>query len=86
VEFKDSSRPYFVIAATVKTRTAAAEFIRKHKLNLCESEVRPSGHYPKLRAGYYIVILARLENQTEAAKIAVDYQKRGISCDVKRAF
>ena len=86
VEFKDSSRPYFVIAATVKIRTAATEFIRKHKLNLHESEIRPSGHYPKLTAGYYIVILERFKSQKEATKIAAEYQKDGITCYVKRAF
>jgi hypothetical protein len=85
VEFKDRSRPYFVIAASLKTRAEAEEFMRTRKLKY-GVEIRSSGHYPKLTAGYYIVIQGRFESQKEAAKAAAEYQKNGISCYVKRAF
>lgn len=85
VEFKDRSRPYFVIAASLKARVAAEEFMRTRKLEY-GVEIRSSTHYPKLKAGYYIVMLGRFESQKEVAKAAAGYQKDGIPCYVKRAF
>jgi hypothetical protein len=76
VEFKDRSRPYFVIAGSFKTRKAAEEFMRTRKLRY-GVEIRSSGHYPKLTPGYYVVIQGRFESQKEAAKAAADCQKNG---------
>jgi hypothetical protein len=85
VEFTDRSAPYFIIAASVKTRVEAEEFIRQRKLG-GEAEIRPSGHYPKLTPGYFIVVLARGQNAKDATKVVARYQKDGIPCYAKRAF
>ena len=85
VEFADRSRPYFVIAASVKTRAEAEAFVQRHK-GLEESEIRPSSHYPKLTPGYFVVIANRLPNLKDAEEFARDQHKDGADCYVKRAF
>lgn len=82
VEFSNKSTPYFVIGVSPKTRAEAEAFIAKHK----QGYVRPSSHYPKLKPGYYIVVLNRFRTLKEAKAFSNDLPKEGIPYYIKRAF
>lgn len=81
VEFADRSRPYFVIAASVKTRTEAEAFVKNHT-GLEDSQIRSSGHYPKLTPGFFIIIVWRCAN----LKDAKDRRKEEPEWYIKRAY
>ena len=83
LEWRDDKAPYFVIGASLKTRAEAEKFRQK----IGFGEIRPSAHYSKLRAGYFIVILARFatlkEAQTRVSELGRDSK---ITASVRRAF
>jgi len=85
VEFEDRTKPYFIIAASVKTRVGAKTFVQHHK-GLEDSEIRSSNHYPGLLPGYFIVIATRFEKQADAQIYAKEARKEGTACYVRRAF
>jgi hypothetical protein len=45
-----------------------------------------SARYPKLKPGYYIVVLARRRTQKEAVDLATGYRSEGTDCYAKQAF
>jgi len=85
VEFADRTRPYFVIAASMKTHAEAEAFVQHHK-DMGDCEIRPSDHYARLTPGYFIVIACRFEKLAEAQDFVKDLPKGGTDCYVKRAF
>ena len=85
VEFADRSRPYFMIAASLKTRGEAESFVETHQF-LGDGDIRPSSHYPKLTPGYFVVIVSRFTTVQDANAQLKELRKQGLDCYVKRAF
>lgn len=83
--FVDRSSPYFIIAASVKTRAEAKAFKKRKTLGDI-AEVDSSSQYKRLAPDLFIVILGRYQDRCEAAEDAAWYRREGIACYVKRAF
>lgn len=85
-EFREPGARYFVIAASTKTRAEAEAFIRRERLQE-SAEVQPSDRYPRLKPGYFIVLLSRHSSLGEATAMAKSYQKNGgVRASVQTAF
>ena len=70
-EWDDKTLKYFVVGASVKTKSAADEILRKRGYG----EVLRSNDYPKLRPGYWIWITGRFRTQAEADYIVAHLDK-----------
>lgn len=66
-EWDDKTLKYFVVGASVKTKSAAEEIAHRKGYG----EVLLSDDFPKLRAGYWIWVLGRFRTKAEAG----DYLK-----------
>ena len=80
-EWDDATLKYFVVGASVKTKSAADEIARKRGYG----EVTRSDDYPKLRAGYWMWVSGRFRTQTEAQEIAREIVKNGDAATVRQA-
>ena len=77
----DKTLKYFVVGASVKTRSAANALFKKRGYG----EVLRSDDYPKLRAGYWIWVAGRFRSAAEAQQIAREIVKNGDTATVRLA-
>ncbi len=70
-EWDDKTLKYFVVGASVKTKSAADEILRKRGYG----EVLRSNDYPKLSPGYWIWITGRFRTKAEADEIVAHLDK-----------
>ncbi len=64
-EWDDKTQKYFVVGASLKTKSAADALQNKRGYG----EVLRSDDYPKLTPGYWIWVIGRYRTQTEAAEL-----------------
>ena len=73
-EWLDASRKYFLIAGTFKTRREAQAW-NDGKEMIGWGEILRSDDYPKLRPGYFIVVLERFKTLQDANARAAEILK-----------
>lgn len=88
-EWLDATQKYFLIAATFKTRHEAQAWYDREKMDGW-GEILRSGDYPKLRPGYFIVVLERFKTlkdaNARAAEIRHDASPYNFQFYVRRAL
>lgn len=84
-EFATRSKPYFVIAASSKTR-AEAETFRKSRKFLEGSVILSSDYYPGLKPGYFIVLAGRFENRRDADTMQTSLRQEGVPSYIRNAY
>ena len=80
-EWDDATQKYFVVGASVKTKSAADEIAKKRGYG----EVLRSDDFPKLRAGYWMWVPGRFRTPAEAQEIAREIVKNGDAATVRLA-
>ena len=80
-EWDDVKLKYFVIGASVKTKSAADALAKKRGYG----EVLRSDDFPKLRAGYWMWVAGRFRTSDEAQEIAREIVKNGDTATVRLA-
>ena len=73
-EWLDATQKYFLIAGTFTTRREAQSWYDAKKMNGW-GEILRSNDYPKLRPGYFIVVLERFATLQEANSRAAEIRK-----------
>ena len=80
-EWDDETLKYFVVGASLPTKSAAEQFAKKRGYG----EVLRSDDYPKLRPGYWIWVANRSRTQAEASEVAQEIKRQGNSATVRLA-
>ena len=80
-EWDDKSLKYFVVGASVKTKSAADAVLKERGYG----EITRSDDYGKLRPGYWIWVAGRFRTSAEAQEIAREIVKNGDVATVRMA-
>lgn len=80
-EWDDKTLKYFIVGASVKTKSAADEILRKRGYG----EVLRSNDYPKLRPGYWIWVTGRFRTRAEADDIIKHWEDKSVPVAVRLA-